>query len=58
MKTVYDLIKELEKYPKDTQVLVSVYDEGESYAYPIEFEYQNYFNRLFIHPNVNESEDL
>lgn len=50
MKTVDDLIKELEKYPQDTQVLVSVYNEGECYAYPIEFEYQDYFNRLFIHP--------
>ena len=51
-------IDTLKTYPDDTDIVVSVYNDGESYLYPPELEYQDYFNRLIIHPNFCEENEL
>ena len=50
-------IEILKTYPGDTDIVVSVYNDGDSNLYPPELEYQDYFNRLIIHPNFFEENE-
>lgn len=51
---VENFIKELEKYPKDSEIVVHVYDMGNVELYSPELSYQTYYNKLVITPNFEE----